>query len=158
MLLDDLRSLEMWRNNHCSPEFNGIWKAQCKQWFPIMPKEGLEHCLMSPELNIFLNLLLPRLESKIAIPLPTPCCCSVTQSCPTLWDPTECSTPSFPVLYQFWSLPEFMSIASVTPSSHLILWALFSFCLQSFPASGTFPMSWRFASDDQNTGVSASVL
>ena len=34
----------------------------------------------------------------------------------------------------------------------------FSFCLQSFPASGCFPMSWRFASGGQSTGVSASVL
>ena len=33
--------------------------------------------------------------------------------------------------------------------------ALFSFCLQSFPALGTFPMSHRFTSDDQNTGSSA---
>ena len=32
--------------------------------------------------------------------------------------------------------------------------ALFS-CPQSFPASGTFPMSHRFTSDDQNTGSSA---
>ena len=34
--------------------------------------------------------------------------------------------------------------------------ALFSFCPQSFPASGTFSMSQLFASDDQNTGVSTS--
>ena len=34
--------------------------------------------------------------------------------------------------------------------------ALFSFCPQSFPASGTFPMSIPFSSDDQNTGASAS--
>ena len=33
---------------------------------------------------------------------------------------------------------------------------LFFFFPQSFPASGTFPMSQLFASDDQNTGVSAS--
>ena len=32
----------------------------------------------------------------------------------------------------------------------------FSFCLQSFPASETFPMSQLFESDDQNTWVSAS--
>ena len=32
------------------------------------------------------------------------------------------------------------------------------FCPQSFPASGTFPVSHLSASDDQNTGVSASVL
>ena len=35
---------------------------------------------------------------------------------------------------------------------------LFSFCLQSFPASGSFPMSWLFTSGDQGIGASASVL
>ena len=34
--------------------------------------------------------------------------------------------------------------------------ALFSFCPQSFPASGTLPMSQLFTSDDQNAGVSTS--
>ena len=33
---------------------------------------------------------------------------------------------------------------------------LFSFCPQSSPASGTFPTSQLFTSDDENTGVSAS--
>ena len=32
----------------------------------------------------------------------------------------------------------------------------FSSCLQSFPASGSFPMSQLFTSDGQSTGVSAS--
>ena len=38
--------------------------------------------------------------------------------------------------------------------------ALFSFCPQSFPVSGTFPVGHLFSSDDQNTGASdsASVL
>ena len=35
--------------------------------------------------------------------------------------------------------------------------ALFSFCPWSFPASGTFPQSQLFTSDDQNTGVLAWV-
>ena len=37
---------------------------------------------------------------------------------------------------------------------------LFSFCLQSFPASGSFPMNQLFASGGQNFGasVSASIL
>ena len=35
---------------------------------------------------------------------------------------------------------------------------LFSFCLQSFPASGSFAMSRFFASGGQNIGASASVL
>ena len=33
---------------------------------------------------------------------------------------------------------------------------LFSFCLQSFPASGSFPLSWLFASGGQIIGASAS--
>ena len=36
--------------------------------------------------------------------------------------------------------------------------ALFSFCPQSFPASGSFPMSWLFTSDGQSIGASASAL
>ena len=31
----------------------------------------------------------------------------------------------------------------------------FSFCLQSFPASGSFPKSWHFTSGGQSTGASA---
>ena len=34
----------------------------------------------------------------------------------------------------------------------------FSSCLQSFPASGSFPMSWLFTSDGQRIEASASVL
>ena len=36
--------------------------------------------------------------------------------------------------------------------------APFFSCLQSFPASESFPMSWLFASDGQSIGASASVL
>ena len=49
------------------------------------------------------------------------CCCSVAQSCLTLYDPMDCSTPGFLVLHY---LPEFfklMSTESVMPSNHLIL-------------------------------------
>ena len=42
---------------------------------------------------------------------------SVAQSCPTLCDPMDCSTPGLPVHHQ---LPE-LSTESVMPSSHLIL-------------------------------------
>ena len=49
-----------------------------------------------------------------------------------------------------WSLLKLMSVSSsVTP---------FSSCLQSFPASGSFPVSWLFASGGQSVGASASVL
>ena len=44
------------------------------------------------------------------------------------------------------SLPKFMSIALMMPSNHLILCCLFSFCLQFFPASRSFPMFQLFSS------------
>ena len=49
-----------------------------------------------------------------------------------------------------------MSIVSVMPSNHLILCHPFSSRLQSFSASGSFPLSWLFASGGQSIGVSAS--
>ena len=45
-----------------------------------------------------------------------------------------------------WSLLKFMSIESFSSCLNcLILCAPFSSCPQSFPASGSFPMSWLFA-------------
>ena len=82
-------------------------------------------------------------------------CCSVAQSCPTLCSPMECSTPSFHVLHH---IPEFAHVNWVgdyqpTISSSAIS---FSFCLQSFPASGSFPMRQLFTSGGQSIGASAS--
>ena len=44
-----------------------------------------------------------------------------TQLCPTLCDPTDCTTPDLPVITSSWSLPKLMSIESLMPSNHLIL-------------------------------------
>ena len=82
---------------------------------------------------------------------------SVTQSCPTLCDPMDCSTPDLPVHHQ---LPELAQTPSswwchATISSPVIP---FSSCLQSFPPLGFFPMSQFFTSGDQSIGASASVL
>ena len=49
------------------------------------------------------------------------CCCSVTQSCPTLCDPVDCSMPGFPVLYHLLEFVQTLGIESVMPSNHLIL-------------------------------------
>ena len=54
------------------------------------------------------------------------------------------------------SLLKPMSTESVMPSNYLILCIPFSSCPQSFPASGSFPVSWLFASCGQRTEVSAS--
>ena len=40
-----------------------------------------------------------------------------------------------------WSFLRLVSIESVMPSNHLILWTPFSHCPQSFPASGSSPVS-----------------
>ena len=67
---------------------------------------------------------------------------SVTQSCPTLCDPMNRSTPGLPVHHQ---LPEFTQThihrVSDAISSSVIP---FSSCPQSFPASGSFPKSQFF--------------
>ena len=54
------------------------------------------------------------------------------------------------------TLLKFMFIESVMPSNHLILFCPFFSCLQSFPATGSFLMSWFFASGGQSIGISAS--
>ena len=75
---------------------------------------------------------------------------SVAQSCPTICNPIDCSSPGFPVHHQ---LPELAQthvhtiiLSSVIP---------FSSFLQSFPASGSFPMSQFFTSGGQSIGASA---
>ena len=82
---------------------------------------------------------------------------SVTQSCPTLCNPMNRSTPGLPVHHQLleftqthvqssqWCHPAISS--SVVP---------FSSCPQSLPASGSFPMNQLFAWGGQSLGVSAS--
>ena len=68
-------------------------------------------------------------HSRLPCPSPTPGACS--NSCPLSW----------------WCHPTISF--SVVP---------FSSCLQSFPASGSFPMNQLFASGGQSIGASASVL
>ena len=66
-------------------------------------------------------------HTRLPCPSPTPGACSI--SCPLSW----------------WSHPTISS--SVVP---------FSSCFQSFPASGSFPVSQFFTSGGQRTGASAS--
>ena len=81
---------------------------------------------------------------------------SVTQLCPTLYNPMDCSmqvslSVATPGVYSnscplsWWCHPTISS--SIIP---------FSSCLQCFSASGSFQMSQFFASGGQSIGVSAS--
>ena len=79
-------------------------------------------------------------------------------SCVRLCDPMNHSTPGLPVHHQ---LPEFTQthdyqVGDAIQPSHPL--SPSSICLQSFPASGSLPISQFFASDGQSIGVSTSVL
>ena len=74
----------------------------------------------------------------------------VTQPCPALCDPMDYQTPGLPVCRQRPELIQTPVHQSVMPSNRLILCRPLSSCLQSFPASGSFPMSQFFASDGQS--------
>ena len=83
---------------------------------------------------------------------------SVTQLCPTLCNPMDCSTPGLPVHHQ---LPEFTQthvhrVSDAIQPSHPLSSPLLP--LQSFPASGSCSMSQFFASGGQSIGASASSL
>ena len=83
-------------------------------------------------------------------------CCSVAKSCPPLGDTMGCSTPG---TFVFHIYPEFAwsPICWISDLSNpLIFCGTFSLCLQSFPTSGSFPMSQFFASGGQSIGASAS--
>ena len=84
------------------------------------------------------------------------CCCSVTQSRPTLCKPMDYSMPDLPHhLLEFAQVNIQHRLCRPAISSSDVL---FFFCPQSFPTSGTFWMIGMFTSDDQNTVVSVSVL
>ena len=105
------------------------------------PGRTREHCLLPSaqcrdllllfSSSVVSDFLQPHklLHAKLACPPPSPRVCS--NSCP---------------LSQ-WCHPVISSSAT-----------FFSSCPQSFPASGSFPMSWLFASGGQSIGASASVF
>ena len=59
---------------------------------------------------------------------------SVTQACPTLCSPMDCSTPGFPVHHQLPEPAQTLSIELVMPSNHLILCHLLLLLPSIFPS------------------------
>ena len=83
-------------------------------------------------------------------------CCSVTPLCPTLQPRglqhtrPSCPSPSHEVFPSSYPLHQWCHpVISYSDT-------FFSFCHQSFSASGTFLVGRLFTSEDQNTGASAS--
>ena len=130
---------------------HGISQARIQEWVAIsfsreLPDPGIELCLMHCRQILYHG------TTRGAMLYLRTGCCSVSQSCLTLWPyglqharlPRVCQN-SCPL--SWWCYPAISS--SVVP---------FSFCLQSFPASGSFLMNWLFISGSQRIGASASVL
>ena len=63
---------------------------------------------------------------------------SVAQSCLTLCDPMDCSTPGLPVHHLSWSLLKPISTESEMPSSHLVLCCSLSLLPSFFPSIRVF--------------------
>ena len=115
--------LTYWTSSKCQTLCGNIWMMSTR----FHPQEDTWYCYFHPALN-------------------AACCCSVPKSCPTLWPhrlqharllcislfPRVCSN-SCPLSQWY-----YLTISSSA--------APFSFCLQSFPASGSVPMSQLFAS------------
>ena len=80
---------------------------------------------------------------------------SAAQSCLTLCNPMDCSTPGFPVITNSRSLLKLMSITLVMPSNHLILYRPLLFPPSIFPSIRVFsnelvfcirwPKYWSFS-------------
>ena len=73
------------------------------------------------------------------------CCCSVTQSCLTLWDPMDCSMPGFPVLHYLPELAQthvhWVSDATQLLSFLLLLPSIFP-SIRVFPNKSVLPIRW----------------
>ena len=116
--------------------------------------------LATTPVRLFISLPYKAQTSSVPFILPYIygwCCCSVTQSCWSLCNPMNYSTPGFLVLHH---LPEFAQThihwvgEAIQPISSSVI--PFSSCPQSFPAPGCFLISQLFTSGRQSIGVSAS--
>ena len=85
---------------------------------------------------------------------------SVAQSCPTLCDPMDCSTPGFPAITNSRSLLKFTSMETVMPSNHLILCRLLLLLPSIFPSIRVFSneSALRIRWPKLGVSVSSSVL
>ena len=84
------------------------------------------------------------------------CCRSGAKSCPALCDPRDCSMPGSSGLHYLLEFPQVhirCRWCHPTISSSVVP---FSFCLTSFPASGSFSMCRLFPSGDLSVAASAS--
>ena len=110
---------------HQAPLSIGFLRKECWSGLPL-PFLGNPTMLLF-SLQVLSDFLRPHGLQHAELPCPSLSLGVCSNSCPLSW----------------WCHP---IISSVT---------VFSLCPQSFPTSGSFPMSWLFASDGQSIGASA---
>ena len=131
---------------------HGIFWARILAWVAISFYKGSSW----PSVRIWVSCISNRILYHWAT---CRCCCLIDKWCLTLCDPMNCSTPGLPVLHH---LPEFAQthvhwVGDAIQTSHPLL-PPFSLCPQSFPASGSFPMSCLFTSGGQSIGASTRTI
>ena len=117
--------------------------------------QATSRSLTSEPLNRGTKMLNRGLQQEAPSLIYSNCCCSVAKLCLTLCDAKDCGMTGFSVLHY---LP--VNSCPLSQRYHLTISssvASFSSCLQSFPASWSFPVSQLFASGGQSIGDSASV-
>ena len=147
--------LKLWSRDKTKEE-KEIWGEGRRDWVQSWAKLIVKHYSA--------QVLAPRVPFKTGCQFSDPLrilvfshFSSVTQSCPTLCNPMELQHARLPC-----PSPTPRASSNSCPSSRwchpTILSSVVSFisCLQSFPASGSLPMSQFFASGCQSIGVSAS--
>ena len=110
-------------------------------WLPVIHGcEALEMWLVQPKTWILISFSFS----------------SVSQLCPTLCDPMNCSTPGLPVHHHSRGLPKLMSIELVMPSNHLILCNPLLLLPSIFPRIRVFSNESALCIRWPRIGVSAS--
>ena len=111
----------------------------------------------------------PQLRYRIVLSLQGfPPVSSVTQSNPTLWDPMDCSMPSFPVhhqlpeLYQTQGFPSNTLLyphpapflpASITPGHHASVTHLYNFISKEMEICSTYFLRWALFTHCNSLGI-----
>ena len=129
--------------------FGTPWTAATR---PPCPSLSLRVCTSPCLLSQWCH---PTTSSSV-VPFSSPQFSSVPQWCPTLCDPMDSAHQASLFITNPRSLFKLMSIESVFHPVISCSVVPFSFRLQSFPASGSFPMSQFFESGGQSIGALAS--
>ena len=128
---------------------DAVHRDRCSMACGIFPDQGSNPCPLHRQ--ILIHCTTREAHRSLSVQ-----CSSVTPSCPTLYNPMDCSTPGLPVHHH---LPELTQthvhrVGDVIQLSHPP--SSPSPPAFNLSASGSFPMTQCFASGSQSVGVSAS--